>query len=289
MSEGKGRTMRCKECGSEVAENDVFCGSCGAEIIPGAADERESDAVQEERDAEKKKSSRKKKKESGDRKKAVIAARIFVVLVIAAVIIFIIVYAVISARSAEGRRIFDKMPLGRDVEKISADTGEQFITGENSLYGALNYIADYDYLCESEKNTAVGGIMVPEWAVLLSEDGAGNIDRATLYNFYILKHNWMGEKSAERIDISSVEFGMKAKEAERRLGLKPYAIVKNSTDNTETYTYRYHYTDEESGNNRVMNFYVVISDVDGQVKNVYDEQLDYLNLILNGTSAAKMS
>ncbi len=280
--------MRCKECGSEVAENDVFCGSCGAEIIPGAAEERKSDTVRDESDQSKKKSSEKKKKESAGRKKAVIAARIFIALVIIAVIAIIIVYAVMSAKAAEGRKIFDKMPLGRDIEKISADTGEQFITGENSLYGALNYIADFDYLCESEKSAAVGGIMVPEWAVLLSEDGSGNISQATLYNFYILKHNWMGEKSAERIDISSIEFGMKAKEAERRLGLKPYAIVKDSTENTETYTYRYHYTDEASGNNRVMNFYVVISDVDGQVKNVYDEQLDYLNLILNGTSAAKM-
>ena len=280
--------MRCKECGSEVAENDVFCGSCGAEIIPGAAEERKSDTVREEPDKNKKKNSGKKKKESSGRKKAAIAARVFAAIVIAVIITFIIVYAVMSAKAAEGRKIFDKMPLGRDVEKISADTGEQFITGKNSLYGALNYIADYDYLCESEKSTAVGGIMVPEWAVLLSEDGSGNIDKATLYNFYILKHNWMGEKSAERIDISSVEFGMKAKEAERRLGLKPYAIVKDSAENTETYTYRYHYTDEDSGNNRVMNFYVVISDVDGQVKNVYDEQLDYLNLILNGTSNGKM-
>ncbi len=285
--------MRCKECGSEIAENDVFCGSCGAELIP-TADERSTDNEYENTENAKsrnsgKKSKNKKQTPDNSRKRSAIALRIFAAAVIIAVIAAAVIYAVISARAAEGRKIFDKIPLGRDIEKISADTGEQFVTGENSVYGALNYIADYDYICESEKNAAVGGIMVPEWAVLLSEDGAGNISRSVLYNFYVLKHNWMGEKSGERIDVSSVEFGMKIKEAERRLGLKPYAIVRDSAENTETYTYRYHYTDEESGNNQVMNFYVVVSDVDGQVKNAYDEKLDYLNLILSGTSAGNLS
>ena len=94
----------------------------------------------------------------------------------------------------------------------------------------------------------------------------------------------MGEKTAAKIEVSSVQFGMKLKEAERAVGLKPYTIVKENKDNIVKYAYRYHYTDEATGNNCVMNFYIVINDANGQVENVYDEQLDYLNLIFKGSA-----
>lgn len=285
--------MRCPECGSEISENDVFCGSCGAEIfyVPDA-----SPAEQEIPDKEKtdKKSDPKHKNKKKDRKsshsakeKFIAAVRIICVVLIAILIIIIIVFAVMSVKAGEGKRIFDKIPLGRDVEKISAETGADFSAGKNSLYGALNYIADHDFICESEKSIDVNGIQVPEWAILLNKDGSDNVIRAVLYNFSLLRHNWMGEKTGDKIDASMIQFGMKQKEAERIIGLKPYTITKESEGNTETFTYRYHYTDEASGNNCVMNLYVVISDVDGQVKDVYDEKLDYINLILKGNSSGQ--
>ena len=89
---------------------------------------------------------------------------------------------------------------------------------------------------------------------------------------------------ASKIEPSVVEYGMKSKSAERALGMKPYTIIKENEGNTSTYAYRYHYTDNDSGNTCVMNFYVVVDDSDGKVKYVYEEQLDYLNLILRGTS-----
>lgn len=280
--------MRCTECGSEVAENDVICRSCGAEIIFTANDVINDNAVNENENIKETARSTKKKSSAKNRKdgknKRALAVGIAAVL-IAAVLITIIIICIVSAvKSGEGRRLFDKVPLGRDVEKVSADTETDFIPGESSAYGALNYIADYDYICESEEDADVGGIKVPQWAVMLDEDGTGNITKVTLYSFGVLKHNWMGVKLSEKFETSSIDFGMKYKEAERKLGLKPYAVVKDSNSNTETYTYRYHYTDTESGNNCVMNFCMVVSDVDGQVKDVSEEKLDYLNLILSGIS-----
>ena len=275
--------MRCPECGYEVAENDVLCRSCGAELtesVEKAAPEQDVPLESEKKKI--KNSTGEKKKNSVNKRKLILIAIAAAVVIL--IIVIIIVSVVVSVKAAKGRKVFDKVPLGRNVAMIEAETGEVFTNGESSPYGALNYIADYDHICESEKSVDVDGINLPEWAVLLSENYSGNIDKASFYNFSVLKYSWMGEKMAAKIESSAVEYGMKIKSAERSLGLKPYVIVKENEGNTSTYAYRYHYTDSVSGNNCVMNFYVVVDDSDGKVKDAYDEQLDYLNLILKGVS-----
>lgn len=274
--------MKCPECGVEINDNEVYCPKCGAEIILGdMTDDIRQEDTQDIGDTKKQKRNNKDKK---GKNRLIIVLRIVGAAVVIALIIILIVYIVGVTKSAAGRKVFDGVPLGRDIEYVSTQTGVEFLSGESSEYGAVNYIADYDYICESEKSVTVDGIMLPEWAVLLRENSAGSVDEAVLYNFGRLKHSWMGSRTAEKLETASVEYGMTIKSAERALGLKPYTIVKESMENTSIYVYRYHYTDDESGNNCVRNFYVEISDVDGKVKNVYDEQLDYLNLILQAES-----
>lgn len=271
--------MNCPECGKEINNNDVFCGWCGAEIISGGEAASDDEAVSEEKDRRLSKLSNKNK--NGDKKKPLrIAIRVIAAIAAAAAIVMLIVYIVNTVKASEGRKIFDSVPLGRDIDIIESSTATAFISGESSAYGALNHIADYDYICESEKGVNVGGIEVPEWAVLLRKSGGDTVGEAVLYNFYVIGHNWMGSKTASNIETSVINFGDSLKSAERTLGLKAYTIVKESSANTSTYVYRYHYVDSESGNTIVKNFYIVVSDVDNQVKDVRDEQLDYLKLIL---------
>ena len=268
--------MICPDCGKEINDNDIFCGNCGAEIVNIDVPIPTDGAASHE-----KKGRRSSKHKSEDNKKTfIIAVRVIGAAILIAVIIIIIVCVSASIKASEGRKIFDSVPLGRDIDIIESTTGTAFIGGESSFYGALNHIADYDYICESEKSVNVGGIEVPEWAVLLRKSDGGSVGEAVLYNFYTVKHNWMGSKAASNIETSVINFGDSLKSAERTLGLKPYTIIKESTSNTSTYVYRYHYVDNESGNTIVKNFYVVVSDVDNQVKDVRDEQLDYLKLIL---------
>ncbi|MBP1561649.1 MAG: zinc ribbon domain-containing protein [Oscillospiraceae bacterium] len=273
--------MRCPECQSEIGENDVFCGVCGAEIIVNDTAVKEEKA--EEPAPAKKKKSKKGKNDSADgdkRRKLNLIMKIVCAAVVLAIIIVAAVYITAAVKASRGKKIFDSVPLGRDIAKIEADTGVAFLSGESSLYGAVNHIADYDYICESEKCVTVSGITVPEWVVVLKKGEGDSASEAKLYNFSILKHNWMGQKTASKIETSVVEFGMSVKAAERALGLKPYTIKKESVNNTSTYVYRYHYIDSESGNTVVKNFCVTVSDVDGQVKDVTENTLDYLNMIL---------
>lgn len=282
--------MRCPECGGEINETEVFCPSCGAELFGSSREPVESDVFEVLEDVDTENVGKKKKKAKnkrnaaakGKNQKLAVGVRIAGIVVLLAVVVILIIAAVNSIGASKGRKIFDSADLGRDVEMIKSKTKAEFISGKASAYGAVNHISDYDYICESEKAVNVNGIQLPEWAVLLKADDGGAVNEATLYNFSVLKHNWMGARTAERIEPSTVEFGMTAKAAERALGLKPYTIIKESKENTTVYIYRYNYTDSESGNICVRNFSVEVSDVDGKVKSAYDSQLDYLNLIFGG-------
>lgn len=285
--------MRCPECGGEINENEVFCPGCGAELfgVPQEPIETEVSDAAEETDTEntkKKKKSKNKEKRNAlkngksKKQKLVIGVRIAIIAIMAALVIVLIFAVADNISASKGRKIFDKVPLGRNIDIIESDTGADFLEGKVSAYGAVNHISEYKYICESETAVNVDGIQLPEWAVLLESDSDGSVNEATLYNFSVLKHSWMGTRTADRIEPSTVEFGVTAKAAERALGLKPYTIIKESKENTSVYVYRYNYTDSESGNTCVRNFYVEVSDVDGKVKSAYDSQLDYLNLILGG-------
>ena len=284
--------MRCPECGGEINENEVFCPSCGAELfgVPQEPTEAETSEFAEETDIPKKKKGKNKKNApkngKGKKQKLIIGVRIAAIVILLALIVILILAAASSVSASKGRKIFDKVPLGRNIEIIESETGADFLEGKVSEYGAVNHISNYEYICESETAVNVDGIQLPEWAVLLQSDSDGSVNEATLYNFSVLKHGWMGARTAERIEPSTVEFGMTAKAAERALGLKPYTIIKESRENTSLYIYRYNYTDSESGNTCVRNFFVEVSDVDGKVKSAYDGQLDYLNLILGNSGAA---
>lgn len=286
--------MRCPECGGEINENDMFCPGCGSELfgIPASPAETELPEAVEDADAGSTKNRKRGKGKDGkntsksSKQKLIIGVRIAIIAVMAVLIVILIFAAADSISASKGRKIFDKVPLGRTIDIITSDTGADFLEGKASAYGAVNHISDYKYICESETSVNVDGIQLPEWAVLLKSDGDGSVNEAALYNFSVLKHGWMGARTAGRIEPSTVEFGMTAKAAERALALKPYTIIKESRGNTSVYVYRYNYTDSESGNTCVRNFFVEVSDADGKVKSAYDSQLDYLNLILGSVGVS---
>ena len=205
--------MRCPECGGEINENEVFCPSCGAELfgVPQEPTEAETSEFAEETDTPKKKKGKNKKNApkngKGKKQKLIIGVRIAAIVILLALIVILILTAASSVSASKGRKIFDKVPLGRNIEIIESETGADFLEGKVSEYGAVNHISNYEYICESEIAVNVDGIQLPEWAVLLQSDSDGSVNEATLYNFSVLKHGWMGARTAERIEPSTVEFG----------------------------------------------------------------------------------
>lgn len=272
--------MKCPECGMEIDNNEVFCTACGAEIINTTVENVEKNPAKTKKKINffKNKDTKNNETVSDNKKKLKIIgiAVLAVIVIIAAIIIAVNIVASIKAN--EGRKLIDKIPLGRDVEIIEAETGMNF--DDTSAYGAVGHIADFEYICESEENVVVGGITVPSWAVVLKKAPNDAISEATLLNFNVIEHNWMGEKTALAIDLSVIEFGTTIKKAERVLGLDPYTIIKNSGDNTSVYVYRYHYVDDETENTIVKNLYITVDDTEGEVVDAKDSQVDYMKLIL---------
>ena len=277
--------MKCPECGIELESNAVFCTACGAEIINEPIETVETvEKKSENKEKSKKKNGFFSKKKDGgeaaaDKKKKLKLAGVLALAVIVVVAIIIVVVNIVAmVKANEGRKILEKVPLGRDIEIIEADTKMDFV--DTSVYGAVGHVAEFDYICESEKSIVVGGITVPEWAVVLEKSYDDSVNTATLLNFNAIEHNWMGEKTALTIDLSVIEFGTSIKRTERNLGLKPYTIIKNSEDNTSVYVYRYHYIDDETENTIVKNIYITVDDAEDKVVDAKDSQVDYMKLIL---------
>lgn len=275
-----GIKLKCPECGIEIDDNEAFCPECSAEILTAIPD-----AVPDKKKADKKTGLFKKKNNSDKeltaeekKKKLKLIGIIILAVIIIVVGVIIAVNVAASIKANEGRKLIGKVPLGRDIEIIESETEMNFV--DTSVHGAVGHIADFDYICESEKSIVVGGITVPEWAVVLKKAPNNAISEATLLNFNSIEHNWMGEKTALAIDLSVIEFGSAIKKTERSLGLKPYTIIKNSADNTSVYVYRYHYIDSETENTIVKNLYVTVDDVEEKVVDAKDSQVDYMKLVL---------
>lgn len=276
--------MKCPECGIELDSNAVFCTACGAEIIINEAAEKKNkkESAVEKKEKKKglfkKRTSEKEEASADKRKKLKLVGIIAAAVVIVAIIVVIAVSIVSAVKANEGRKLLEKVPLGRDIEIIESETEYDF--DDTSDYGAVGHISKFDYLCESDSSIVVGGITVPEWAVALEKSGDGTVNKATLLNFNAIEHNWMGEKTALEIDLSVIEFGTSIKKAERALSLKPYTIIRESKENTSIYVYRYHYVDDETENTVVKNLYITVDDAANEVVDVKDSQVDYMKLIL---------
>ena len=278
--------MVCPKCKNEMKDESAFCTKCGYDFssdnIMDAldADKKEEKKNKKEDKKEKKLSLFKgKKKDDGSDKKRrsfIIKAVLIAVAAIAVVVGVLLIISLVSAN--EGRKILNNIPIGRDLAYAESKTGKDFVL--ISRHDALQVICPFDGVYESENAIKAEGINLPEWAVTVSIASDNTINKASYYDFSQLQSTWKGQSCAAEIPITTVEYGMTDKEVEKKIGFKPYAIVKE-INNTVTYVYRYYYEDNLTGNDVVNNFYVVFDDVDGNVADVFAENIAYTEVLMS--------
>lgn len=270
--------MKCTKCGFENEEGAAFCGGCGEDLssenIMNTLDEN---AKKTEKKSKKGHKARNEKvsdaeKESKRKKIKVIFISVAIVAVVAAVVIL-----VLMNMPSAGEKVLKNIPIGRDLAYAEAKADCDFVA--ISKYEALKSLGEFDNVCEGNLSIKIEGVSFPEWAITLSLADDGTIERVTYYDFSQLQKNWKGHHSSGEIDKSVIEYGMKRKAVDRALGFTPYTIIKG-IDNTVTNVYRYYYSDENTGNDVVCNFYVVFNDVDESVKNVYVDELKYIDFMV---------
>lgn len=274
--------MVCKKCGRECPEGNIYCESCGAEldspVLPDNIDDKGRVKKTKVKAPKPKKEKKEKKTRSPEESAALVKKlklALGVVIVIAVIILAVFLISLIG--SGKGLAAAQKVPLGRNVEFAVSETGLEF--AKKSDNGMINSMSDFDYVCISDESVKVNGSKQPKWAIMLNLDG-DIISEVEYYDFTQLKLNWKGIRMAQMLDQNSLEYGMKIKDVNKALGLKPY-YIKRTVSNESVYCYRYYYTDAESGSDKVYNYYVEFSDIDMVVKNVRYNEINYAAAILS--------
>jgi hypothetical protein len=139
----------------------------------------------------------------------------------------------------------------------------------------MSEISTFSYILEAEESLTVDGVKLPDWAIMLSANASGNIYKVTYYDFSVLGKTWKGTKKAAPPDTDAVIYGSKTADAQKILGLKPYAIVTTQDDNTRKLIYRCH-AEDENGNVKVYNINLFVNEADGTVKDVSMTEADYI-------------
>lgn len=277
--------MNCPKCGKENPEGAAFCGGCGydfsSDSIMNALEDTVSEEKSSKKEPKKQRSAAKKTKKAQDdpdnKKKSklklkIILAAVAVVIIAAAIFVLLMLFS-----STEGEKVLKNVPIGRDIAYAETKINRSFTTV--SKYDALNTLGGFDSVCESDSGLRVEGTHFPEWAVAVSLAEDDTISRVAYYDFSVLQKNWKGHHSSDELTSAFIEYGMSEKAVERKMGFKPYTIIKE-IDNTVTYVYRYYYSDDVTGNDAVCNYFVVFNDVDKSVKDVYSTRIDYCGFML---------
>lgn len=282
--------MICKKCGSECPDGNIFCEVCGSELEAPVLPENIDDKghVKKKKGKEKAVKLRKEKPEKKRRtpeEKAALRKKLKGAAICIAVIavIALIVWLVSLIGSNKGYNAAQKIPLGRNVEFASAETGLTFES--TSMNTMINSMSDFDYIYLSEDTVKVSGSEQPQWVIMLTVGEDDIITDVEYYDFRQLKLNWKGRKSADILTENSLEYGMSIRNVNKTLGMKPY-YIKRSVSNDSVYGYRYYYTDEAAGYDHVYNFFVDFSDVENAVRNVHYSEINYAKAILSASPAA---
>ena len=286
--------MDCPKCKAAVENSAAFCTNCGYDFSSDNIIDTLDKSVSEskEKKIKEKKEKRyllnfKKKAEKADenaKKRRLIIVR--AVLITAAVLIIFAAFVVIASliKSNEGIKTLDNIPIGRDLAYAESKTGKDFVL--ISRHTAVADICEFDGIYESDKVVKSEGVNLPEWAVTVQLGDDQSIQKASYYDFAVLQNGWKGQSCSEEIGIDVVEYGMTEKEVERKLGFKPYVVIKD-IDNTITYIYRYYYSDTLTGDDVVCNYCVIFNDVDGNVKDVFVREIEYKHVMMRVGNVVK--
>lgn len=281
--------MICPNCSTKQPDDAEECSVCGEKLKKNTvSEERENNTKKVHVNLKKKNKPESEKKEEKnskniskkDRKFKIIAAIIgIVVIIITVVIISVSVMSDIGMKNT--RKLAKK--IGEDTDKAysSAKLSDDIVS--KSDFEFLNVLSEEsDSIIESEKQTTVAGVVMPEWVIFCSADSFGKLKDVSYYDFNQLQGSMNGCKKKSIIDTSQITNGMKENEVDKILDMEPY-ITQYSSD-TVTKTYKYYYRDKQTKSTNAYYIRILFSRENGTVKApVISEKNDFiLNILETG-------
>ena len=260
--------MNCPKCHKPVGDNDNVCPNCGLVLKEDEPKAKKSlfSSKSKKKEGNKKDSPKKEKTELSFLKKpqkgelgsstikpskpaaekirfiAIVAAAVLIVLVV--IIVVIKVSSTTGEKTAQSIAEYMNKPLTTAQDKLGIHLKDE------SGFDGVNYSMSFNYIYESEDDVEVDEVRYPEWAVTVDVDEDDDIIGVTYTDFTVLKKNYKGIKTDNKIDIGKYESGTKLRDILKDLDLDPYSI--NTTIIGKTYVFKYYYIADNGDAKRVI-------------------------------------
>lgn len=218
--------MNCPRCKCEIANDSKVCEVCGKKL-------QKTNIF----------SSKEKKNKNTDSKiKKETKLKIFGAVAVTALIIGLIITIIVMVDDNTGLNFTDDLKeyVGEPVKTAINETDVYF--ADESAFDAVNFITEFDYIVEDDKDVVIDGVKYPEWAIFISANDKDVITRVKYVDFRILKKNPKGVKVDSEINLDKFTMGDKYKKVAKAIDCDVFAIDYNGP--SVTYEYRYYYKND---------------------------------------------
>lgn len=247
--------MVCPNCEANIAEGVQFCPNCGVNVFL-------NDVVTAP---------------PAPKSKAKINLKLIGVGFGTIALIVLVIVIIMLINSNPGRKIANVISesLGRSV--TIAEKNANITLEQSSEFSVLKNIVNYDFIYEAPNIVKVEGIRMPEWAIFVNNDENDKISSVVYYDFKTMERDWKGQKSTKLINSDLINYGMKMKDVERKVPLKPLSITHTNED-TVIYLYKYYFVDPVDKNDKAY-YFTICYDINNEVTSVQSKENDYISYI----------
>ena len=220
--------MTCPRCKSDIPDNTEKCEICGKKI-------KKCKALSKFKD---KKKPRSEKKTISRQTKLKILTAAIVTLALVIVIVFIInkVDNNTGINLSEDIKEYIDSPVKTAINETDAYFADE------SDFDAVNFLTDFDYVIEDDKDVQIDGVSYPVWAIFVSVNDDDEITSVTYTDFKVLKKNDKGIKTDKEINLDKFTSGEKYRKLANEIDINPFSITYENSK--VIYTYKYYFEND---------------------------------------------
>lgn len=219
--------MTCPRCKCDIPNDSTVCEVCGKKLKKKKLFSKKSD---------KKTSTSKTEIPKETKIKIAIAVSAF------AVLIALIIAIVVAIDDNTGVNLADDLKeyLDEPVKTAINESDEYF--ADESVFDAVNFLTEFDYVIEDDKDVEIDGVNYPRWAIFIVADEEDVIKSVRYVDFRVLKKNEKGIKLDGEVNLNKFKMGEKYRKISKEIDCDVFSITYEG--GSVTYDYRYYFIND---------------------------------------------